>query len=380
MSTERIAFLFLKTGGGHISAARALQSYIRGRERSDAETYLFDPVPEDAFLANRLLQDGYRFTSHTVRPMWILLYEISKLKVVGVFWSFFIYLVIRKPLRNYIRENEIDKLVILHFLLLRPVTWALRSMKRSDRPKVCTIVTDPFTAHPLWFSRPNLPTVVFSEKLVGEAIEEHGFSPSRVTNFSLILKGDFEGKMPPDIIEERRRKRGIPRDLRTVLFIGGGEGFPRGEEFLRAFLKSDLNAEAVLVCGKDDQLKKRARAMAARRPGKRVHIFGFVDFVFELMNICDIIVTKGGPATLMEALILEKPLIISTYLYGQEKGNVEFVVENRAGFYAPTPEEVVEKIRLLTENDEVWKKMRSNIRSLNIRNGTGPIAEYILSL
>ncbi|MFW5769258.1 MAG: hypothetical protein ACOCYA_04290, partial [Spirochaetota bacterium] len=105
MSTERIAFLYLKTGGGHISAARALQSYIRGKERSDTETYLFDPVPEDAFLANLLLQDGYRFTSHTVRPMWILLYEVSKLKVVGVFWSFFIYLVIRKPLRIFIREN-----------------------------------------------------------------------------------------------------------------------------------------------------------------------------------------------------------------------------------------------------------------------------------
>lgn len=380
MSTQRIAFLYLKTGGGHISAARALQSHIQGKEGADAETFLFDPVPEGNFFTNLLLQDGYRFASHTVRPAWILLYEISKLETLGILWSLFIFLVIRKPLKEFLREKKIDKLVPLHFLLLRPISWVLRSMEREARPKVLTIVTDPFTAHPLWFSRPAFRTVVFSEKLVREAVDRYGFSPSKVEQFPLILKSDFEGRMSPEVIERRRRKRGFSPDLRTVLFIGGGEGFPRGEEFLREFLKSDLNAEAVLVCGKDDQLKRRARGMAARRPKKRVHIFGFIDFVFELMNICDIIVTKGGPATLMEALILAKPLIISTYLYGQEKGNVEFVMEKRAGFYAPNPEEVVEKIRLLTENEEVWRRMRTNIKGLDIRNGTGPIAEYILSL
>jgi processive 1,2-diacylglycerol beta-glucosyltransferase/1,2-diacylglycerol 3-beta-galactosyltransferase len=380
MKGEKITFLYLKTGGGHISAARALQSYLQENHGKEVETLLFDPVPEDAFFANLLLQDGYRFTSHTVRPIWILLYEMSRLKVVGVFWSFFIYLTVRKPLKRFIRERGIDKLVILHFLLLRPVTWVLRGMERSARPEACTIVTDPFTAHPLWFSRPTLPTVVFSERLAREAVRNHGFAPSRIRRFPLILKSDFEGKMSPEAIARSRQERGISRELRTVLFIGGGEGFPRGEEFLRAFLKSDLSAEAILVCGKDDQLKRKARNMAARHPGKRVHIFGFIDFVFELMNLCDIIVTKGGPATLMEALILEKPLIISTYLYGQEKGNVEFVVHNEAGFYAPTPAEVVEKIRLLTENEEVWREIRKNIRSLDIKNGTGPIAEYILSL
>ena len=363
---------------GHISAAGALQAYLQGK--GGVETILFDPIPQDKFFANLLLQDGYRFTSHTVRPVWILLYEISRLKSVGVFWSFFIYLVIRKPLKRFIRERGIDKLIILHFLLLRPVAWVLRGMERGGRPKTLTIVTDPFTAHPLWFTRPDLPTVVFSEKLAREAVDVYGFSPSKVRQFPLILKSDFEGRMSPEEVAVGRKKRNLSSEIRTVLFIGGGEGFPRGEEFLRAFLRSDLNAEAVLVCGKDDQLKRRARSMAARRPAKRVRIFGFIDFVFELMNLCDIIVTKGGPATLMEALILEKPLIISTYLYGQEKGNVEFVVENRAGFYAPTSEEVVEKIRLLTENEDVWRGVRKNIRSLGIRNGTGPIAEYILSL
>ena len=94
-------------------------------------------------------------------------------------------------------------------------------------------------------------------------------------------------------------------------------------------MKSSIEAEIAIVCGKDAFMKKNIERMAKRYPNKTIHVYGFIDFMFELMNISDIIVSKGGPATVLEALMLEKPLIVSQYVFGQEKGNVDFVRRER---------------------------------------------------
>ncbi|HUX22907.1 MAG TPA: glycosyltransferase, partial [Spirochaetia bacterium] len=102
------------------------------------------------------------------------------------------------------------------------------------------------------------------------------------------------------------------------------------------------------------------------------------DFMFELMNIADIIVSKGGPATVLEALMLEKPLIVSQYVFGQEKGNVDFVRRERVGIYSSDPKEIVRHIERLVENPSVYEKYRERIQALQLRNGTSEIADFIV--
>ena len=116
---KRIGLFYLKTGGGHYSAARALQKAIHETYRGNADALLFDPVPEDITAAQMLLQDGSRFTSHKIGKLWILLYEISKLKFFDYIWSFFVYITIRKNTIEFINNEKIDTVVILHFLLSR---------------------------------------------------------------------------------------------------------------------------------------------------------------------------------------------------------------------------------------------------------------------
>ena len=70
-------------------------------------------------------------------------------------------------------------------------------------------------------------------------------------------------------------------------------------------------------------------------PDVRIHVYGFVDFVYELINISDAVITKGGPATVMEILQLNKIPVISSYIWEQEKGNVELVTQSNVGFYEP---------------------------------------------
>jgi 1,2-diacylglycerol 3-beta-galactosyltransferase len=64
----------------------------------------------------------------------------------------------------------------------------------------------------------------------------------------------------------------------------------------------------------------------------------------QMMAASDILITKAGPATVSEAFIAGVPMILSGRVPGQEDGNVQHVVENGAGVYAPGPKRVADTL------------------------------------
>ena len=68
------------------------------------------------------------------------------------------------------------------------------------------------------------------------------------------------------------------------------------------------------------------------------HIYGFVKEMPDFMAAADILVTKAGPGTICEAFIAGLPLIIYSRMPGQEDGNVFYVVDQKAGVWAPHPD------------------------------------------
>jgi 1,2-diacylglycerol 3-beta-galactosyltransferase len=58
----------------------------------------------------------------------------------------------------------------------------------------------------------------------------------------------------------------------------------------------------------------------------------------------DILVTKAGPGTIAEASICGLPCILSSFLPGQEEGNVPYVVENGFGCYKGSPEGIADTV------------------------------------
>ena len=75
------------------------------------------------------------------------------------------------------------------------------------------------------------------------------------------------------------------------------------------------------------------------------------------MQAADILVTKGGPGTISEALNAHLPVIIYTFLPGQEEGNISYVVDEGAGVYAPESKQVVAVIQDWIENPDLRQKV-----------------------
>ncbi len=193
-----------------------------------------------------------------------------------------------------------------------------------------------------------------------------------------------------------RKELNIDTNKRMILVMGGGEGVGSLSDIvneLYAKLRTQgVNATICIVCGRNEKLMAdletrcwdavvsqslqsyeslksriftkilsrhahrsrriqlaldRAAAKSARGndisdiPGKvEVIPLGFVTNVAEYMVAADVLVSKAGPGTIAEAAAVGLPVMVTSYLPGQEAGNVDIVLNGGFGDYCNDPETI----------------------------------------
>ena len=80
---------------------------------------------------------------------------------------------------------------------------------------------------------------------------------------------------------------------------------------------------------------------------------GFVERMAEYMVAADILVSKAGPGTISEAAAVSLPVMLTSFLPGQEEGNVNYVVDGGFGAYCPDtdPISMAEELCLWLKDD-----------------------------
>lgn len=375
MKTQKIAFLYLNTGGGHVAPARALAGRIAERYPQECKTFLLNGFSEKMRYSRFMFEEGYRIASNYFEPGYVLFYQFTSMHFSIRTGNYFVSLNGIPHLVKFLRENNITKVVCLHEVLIIMSRRAIDRVNPSI--KLVTLVTDPFTAHPLWFYQKDLDLVVFSEKLRREAIERYGFPSERLHVFPFIINPVYEKRYGPEKVAAVRDRLGIPEGSRVILIAGGGEGLRGAERLVSRFLSLKRPEHLIVVCGRNRLLKRQTQSMVARAGAKNVLVYGFVDFMPDLLNIADAVITKGGASTVLEVLATGKPAIFSTYIRGQELGNVLYAVHKGVGWYIKKPREILEKAIELTENGELRDEIRARIDNLGIRNGLEDMSKFI---
>jgi 1,2-diacylglycerol 3-beta-galactosyltransferase len=95
------------------------------------------------------------------------------------------------------------------------------------------------------------------------------------------------------------------------------------------------------------------------------------------MSASDALITKAGPGTISEGFIKGLPLILYSKVTGQEDGNVEYVVQNGAGVWAPRPREVVDTLRTWVNDPEAMQRTAEISLSLAKPEASRKIARII---
>jgi 1,2-diacylglycerol 3-beta-galactosyltransferase len=170
---------------------------------------------------------------------------------------------------------------------------------------------------------------------------------------------------------ELRADIGLAPDRLTALLIGGGEGAGGLESIVRAIQETSLDLQLIVVCGRNEALRARLKAARLRTPA---HVCGFVRTIPELMRSADVVVTKGGPQTIAESLVVGRPVILTQTIPGQEEGNGEFVERHGVGFAPGSVETVITNLRRLVDNPAERARMTENAHRCGRPNAARQVA------
>ena len=210
-----------------------------------------------------------------------------------------------------------------------------------------------------------------------------------------------------------REKLHIDTNKRMVLVMGGGEGVGSLSDIvneLYAKLRTQgVDATICVVCGRNEKLKAdletrcwdtvvsqslqsyetlksriftkiltrhahrsrriqlaldRAAAKSAKgtdvsdTPGNvDVIPLGFVSNMAEYMVAADVLVSKAGPGTIAEAAAVGLPVMVTSYLPGQEAGNVDIVLNGGFGDFCSDPETIALELACWLQDSQLLDLM-----------------------
>ena len=178
-----------------------------------------------------------------------------------------------------------------------------------------------------------------------------------------------------------RRRLDLDPELPLVLFMGGGAGAGSLVKRVRAVAALARHAgrefQIVVITGSNVRSRNALEGIAWPLP---VRVYGYVPSTADLMTAADIIATKPGSVTVSEALAVGRPLVLSRPAGGQEAGNIPYVVQGQAGFYAPSPQEAADAIALLLQQPDLCWEMGQRAARLGAPDATRRTLDLIQSL
>ena len=373
---QKIMFLYLKTAGGHVSSARAISSYLDRHYSSEVETLMIDDVEEQSDFAN-FLSNLWEFVQYRAKWVAEANYALGRVDpLCNVPMKRF-----EKSAMGYLEERILrdkpDKIILLHYLFRSVVNKIIK--KHSLDIKVRVVVTDPFTVHNIWLGGKEYKYMMFSRKAKRYAIKKK-IKKENIELFPYFVNEKYSKKPTTRQIESCKKRFGVDNGKRTILYNATGNSIEKAESLVSAFLRNKIDVNFLIMCGKSKELKRKMELLAMEYPRMTIKLFGYVGFVDKLLVASDFVISKAGPATIFEILLLDKIPIITTYFWKQEKGNVDFVVNNGLGFYEPRVKRIPLLFKEIISEQGIVDQININRESLDLSNGLSEVGKYIVEM
>ena len=373
---KKYLLLYLNSGGGHLAPAKSIANCIDNLSEHSIEPVLIDGFEKANKTIQYLVEDGYRKLQSGGKWFYTFLYAIYHIPIITFINDLVLASSITPNLEKRILEENPGKIIIFHFFLIRPVYRIIK--KNRLNIQVFTIVTDPFTAHPFWFINKRQHFILFSERLKKHALKIKVLE-ANLHVFPFILDEKFSIPIPAENILSLKKQYGFDPKKKMVLIFGGGDGIPNGKKILELLLNPHIDLNIGIVSGKDEELFNDAMELKKRYEFPNIQVFGYVDFIYDLLNISDFVITKAGASATMEILHLKKIPIIIDYIWGQEKGNMEYIRDNNMGIFERDITKIPSILNELLNNKEKQQSFISNIESEELKIGTEEVTKFILS-
>jgi 1,2-diacylglycerol 3-beta-galactosyltransferase len=379
-ATARVPLLFLTadTGGGHRSAAQAVGQALERAYPGRFTAALCDPLGDPG--SARLLRWITRLYGPLIRRapwLWGAIYYACDSRLAMEVLRRLLLRLADRAAADAAEAHRPAAIVSFH-PLTGPAAIAARNRAAPGVP-VVTVVTDLVSLHAAWRCA-GVDLTIAPAACTARHRPPPGLDRGRWAMAGPPVTRDLRtGPLRDGERAALRRSLGLTENGLVILLTGGGEGSGGLARRAAVILRRFADVQVVVVCGRNAALKRRLARRAARSGG-RLTVTGFVRDMADWLRCSDLVVTKAGPGTIAEATCCGTPLLLTSYVPGQEKGNTELVIGAGAGLRVPGVRPLVAEIGRLRHDRAAVDAMRSASARLGRPAAGTEVAELIVSL
>ena len=366
---KRVLILTADAGMGHRSAAEAIKKSLENRHGEQCEILINNPLNHTKVPSLiRDSQSDYDEIVKNLPELYKLGYRMSDATLPVTLMEGGFTMLLVSVLRSILKEISPDLIILTYPIYQAP----LKVIQQSSKKKVpiMTVVTDLVTVHHVWFNTGVTCCTIPSETAHQRALKA-GLTEEQIIQTGIPVDPEIQAlkKKDKSLMKE---ELGWEKDPITLLVLGSPR-MPSLTDIIQILNYSGHDIQFALVTGGSDRLHDEFKAMDWQHP---VTLYDFVEYVPKLMRAADIILCKAGGLVVSESLASGLPLILVHAIPGQEKGNVDFVVENGAGELCQTPFEVLKTLALWLKNDhQVLRSVAEKAKQLGRADAANIIAE-----
>ncbi|MCD9021481.1 MGDG synthase family glycosyltransferase [Cohnella silvisoli] len=360
----RILIIYSTFGEGHVQAANAIkQQFI---SQGIQQIYMLDLMAEAHPYWNAVTRYCYLTSSALCPSLYGLSYNWSNRLEPDRMFNRWLHSFGKRKLREVIRRVQPDA-VIHTFPYLAAEQLGLEMA--SPLPTF-TVITD-YVLHSRWVHPNTKHYFVATESLKCELIGA-GVNGKRISVTGIPIRAAFENSFQQ---EDLFGKYKLDPSKKYVLIVAGAFGVLAHVRKLAAAILEDTDYDLILVCGRNQRLANRMAAQYGSH--SRIHIFGYVNQLEELMGLSSCMLTKAGGITLTEALSMALPVIVYRPLPGQEKGNADRLSEAGAIQIADHVREVTNRLNQLQQPYHLQRMLHA-MKSLYKSEAARSVASEVL--
>lgn len=306
------------TGSGHKSIGEALLEQFDKHPEVNAK--IIEGFEQNGALGNTLGK-SYGFLTRRARVIWKAVWNIS-LKRPQVIYKL-TEKTMEKNFINLLEKEKPDLILSIHPNFNTPVLNIL--YKHGYRIPFITIIADLISITPLWVDPRADYIIAPTEEAKERCIDFNGIA-SKIEVIKFPVRSRFySSKVREKIVISDDSEHPL-----KFLLMSGGEGVGNLGAIAENLLEH-FNCTVKIITGKNTVLKNKLESKYSVQYGSRLQVYGYITEVDKLMEEVDILISRGSPNVLMEAVASNLPVIVTGPLLGQEEENSYYFKNNNLG-------------------------------------------------
>ncbi len=357
LGQKNILILTSETGGGHISLAEALRDLLTDAAEASVSgaralaITITDPQP-------RAIHLHYRLVSRHALGLWAAEYRMFDTPLRARLAQRAFAPLARRQLYALLGAVRPDLIISTYPFFSYALIETLR--RHGISAPLALLLSDASRVHSTWLAERRVAAALAPTHETYQQALAAGFSPNQLHLSGWPVRQQFLCAAQMSQAERAGILTALNLDPNrfTVFLQGGGEGaayVERAIESVRRARGASGGAQVILAAGSN-------QGLLARYGGTRhLAALPFTPNIAPFMAAADVIMGKAGPNTLLEAVMLGKPFIATTYIPGQEHTNLAFIQKYGLGWVALTAERLHALLERLMSGDGALSVMSATV-------------------